>query len=132
MTSPRPRRFHRTVDGILLLDKPLGLSSNEALQRVRGLYGALKAGHGGSLDPLASGVLPVALGIAARWPAIKITTRQLLALKPGEILDLSPELAEKVELRIGQLTKFNGRLGTHQNKWAIQITEGVKSARVTG
>ncbi|MET0657926.1 MAG: tRNA pseudouridine(55) synthase TruB [Steroidobacteraceae bacterium] len=66
MTASRPRRFHRTVDGILLLDKPLGLSSNEALQRVRGLYGALKAGHGGSLDPLASGLLPVCFGQATK------------------------------------------------------------------
>lgn len=66
MTSSRPRRFHRVVDGILLLDKPLGLSSNAALQRVRGLYGALKAGHGGSLDPLASGLLPVCFGQATK------------------------------------------------------------------
>ena len=66
MSIPRPRRFHRVVDGILLLDKPLGLSSNEALQRVRALYGALKAGHGGSLDPLASGMLPVCFGQATK------------------------------------------------------------------
>ncbi|MGH8231338.1 MAG: tRNA pseudouridine(55) synthase TruB, partial [Steroidobacteraceae bacterium] len=45
--------------GVLLLDKPLGLSSNAALQRVRRLAGALKAGHTGSLDPLATGMLPI-------------------------------------------------------------------------
>jgi tRNA pseudouridine55 synthase len=60
------RRFHRDVDGILLLDKPLGVSSNAALQQVRVLFGAIKAGHAGSLDPLASGLLPVCFGQATK------------------------------------------------------------------
>lgn len=63
---PMTRRFYREVDGILLLDKPLGLSSNAALQQARGLFGALKAGHAGSLDPLASGLLPVCFGQATK------------------------------------------------------------------
>lgn len=54
-------------DGVVLLDKPVGLSSNIALQRVRRLFGARKAGHTGSLDPLASGLLPVCLGQATRF-----------------------------------------------------------------
>jgi tRNA pseudouridine55 synthase len=62
----KARRFHRDVDGILLLDKPLGLSSNTALQRARGLFGAIKAGHAGSLDPLASGLLPICFGQATK------------------------------------------------------------------
>src|SRR3712207_6502742 len=65
-TDLRPKRFHRDVSGILLLDKPLGLSSNAALQEVRVLFGALKAGHAGSLDPLASGALPVCFGQATK------------------------------------------------------------------
>jgi tRNA pseudouridine55 synthase len=52
--------------GILLLDKPLGLSSNAALQRIRRLAGGIKAGHTGSLDPLATGMLPICLGEATR------------------------------------------------------------------
>jgi tRNA pseudouridine55 synthase len=52
--------------GILLLDKPLGLSSNQALQRVRRAFGGAKAGHTGSLDPLASGMLPVCVGEATK------------------------------------------------------------------
>ena len=52
--------------GVLLLDKPVGLSSNAALQRVRRLAGGVKAGHCGSLDPLASGMLPICLGEATR------------------------------------------------------------------
>ena len=54
------------VDGILLLDKPLGLSSNAALQRVRRALGGVKAGHTGSLDPLASGMLPICIGEATK------------------------------------------------------------------
>ena len=60
-------RSYRDVDGILLLDKPLGLSSNQALQQVRRLYQARKAGHCGSLDPLATGVLPICLGEATKF-----------------------------------------------------------------
>jgi tRNA pseudouridine55 synthase len=54
------------VTGIVVLDKPLGLSSNTALQRVRHLFQAAKAGHTGSLDPLATGVLPICLGEATK------------------------------------------------------------------
>ena len=61
-----PVRRWRDVDGILLFDKPVGMSSNAALQRVRRLYGARKAGHTGSLDPLASGLLPVCFGQATK------------------------------------------------------------------
>lgn len=55
-----------SVCGVLLLDKPAGLSSNAALQRVRRLLGADKAGHVGSLDPLATGMLPICLGEATK------------------------------------------------------------------
>jgi tRNA pseudouridine55 synthase len=56
----------RSLIGLLLLDKPVGLSSNAALQRVRRLAGGIRAGHCGSLDPLASGMLPICLGEATR------------------------------------------------------------------
>jgi len=56
----------RRLDGILLLDKPQGLSSNQALQRVRHLFRADKGGHTGSLDPLATGLLPVCFGEATK------------------------------------------------------------------
>lgn len=66
----RKRRARgRPVDGILLLDKPLGLSSNHALQRVKRLFDARKAGHTGSLDPLADGMLPICLGNATKLSA---------------------------------------------------------------
>jgi tRNA pseudouridine55 synthase len=62
----KPRGF-RDVDGILLLDKPVGISSNKALQNVRHQFKANKAGHTGSLDPLASGLLPICFGEATKF-----------------------------------------------------------------
>jgi tRNA pseudouridine55 synthase len=55
------------VDGILLLDKPEGITSNDALQQARKLLGAQKAGHTGSLDPIATGLLPLCFGATTRW-----------------------------------------------------------------
>ena len=63
------RKKGNDVDGILLLDKPLGRSSNAALQKVRYLFNAKKAGHTGSLDPLATGVLPICFGQASKVTA---------------------------------------------------------------
>ena len=60
------RRTFRDIHGILLLDKPLGLSSNQALQTARRLVGAAKGGHTGSLDPLATGLLPLCFGEATK------------------------------------------------------------------
>ncbi|MCB4810600.1 tRNA pseudouridine(55) synthase TruB [Methylovorus menthalis] len=61
------KRIKRDISGILLLDKPLGISSNQALQIVKRLFQAAKAGHTGSLDPLASGLLPICLGEATKF-----------------------------------------------------------------
>jgi len=63
---PADRPPKRTVDGILLLDKPVGITSNRALQMAKRLYQARKAGHTGSLDPLASGMLPLCFGQATK------------------------------------------------------------------
>lgn len=62
-----PRAVRNGIHGVLLLDKPPGLSSNVALQRVRRLFGWAKAGHTGTLDPLATGLLPVCLGEATKF-----------------------------------------------------------------
>ncbi len=66
MTRRNRRRSGRNVAGILLLDKPEGLTSNAALQHVKSLYRARKAGHTGSLDPIATGLLPVCFGEATK------------------------------------------------------------------
>lgn len=65
MSAPRSKR--RDIDGVLIFDKPLGMTSNAALQKVRWLFNAAKGGHTGSLDPLASGVLPLCLGEATKF-----------------------------------------------------------------
>lgn len=61
------KRIKRNVNGVLLLDKPLGFSSNQALQKVKWLFSAAKAGHTGTLDPLATGLLPICLGEATKF-----------------------------------------------------------------
>ena len=66
MHAPRTRVQRRPVHGVLLLDKPLGLSSNQALQKAKWLLRAEKAGHTGTLDPLATGVLPICFGAATK------------------------------------------------------------------
>lgn len=63
----RTARSTQPVDGVLLLDKPIGITSNAAIQRVKRLFNAAKAGHVGTLDPLASGLLPVCLGEATKF-----------------------------------------------------------------
>lgn len=67
-TIPRPVQW-RALDGVVLLDKPVGLTSNQALQAVRRLFGASKGGHTGTLDPFATGVLPLCLGEATKFSA---------------------------------------------------------------
>ena len=62
----------RAVHGVLLLDKPLGLSSNQALQQAKRLYRAEKAGHTGTLDPLASGLLPLCFGAATKFAQVSL------------------------------------------------------------
>ncbi|MDE1463259.1 tRNA pseudouridine(55) synthase TruB [Spartinivicinus poritis] len=63
----RRRQRGRPISGIILVDKPQGLTSNQVLQQVKRLFGAAKAGHTGSLDPLATGVLPICLGEATKY-----------------------------------------------------------------
>ena len=80
------RRAWRRVDGVLLLDKPVGLSSNHALQRARRLYAAAKGGHTGTLDPLASGLLPLCFGEATKFA--------------GELLDADKRYVARLRLGV--------------------------------
>ena len=70
--TPRARVQRRPVHGVLLLDKPLGLSSNQALQKAKWLLRAEQAGHTGTLDPLASGVLPLCFGAATKFSGLHL------------------------------------------------------------
>ena len=72
MQAPRTRVQRRPVHGVLLLDKPLGLSSNNALQKAKWLLRAEKAGHTGTLDPLATGVLPLCFGAATKFSQLHL------------------------------------------------------------
>ncbi len=121
MSAPtRPRPEWRTVDGIVLLDKPEGLSSNQALQRVRRLYRARKAGHTGSLDPLASGVLPLCFGQATKVAGFLLdadkTYRATLALgtrtttgdREGEVAERLPVPALDAATVAAALARFLG------------------------
>jgi tRNA pseudouridine55 synthase len=98
----RRRRSGRNVQGILLLDKPVGMTSNAALQRAKRLFQAQKAGHTGSLDPLADGLLPVCFGAATKvsaflldadkryWVRIKLGVTTTTADAEGEVVATRP------------------------------------------
>jgi len=73
VTPPQRARVpRRALHGVLLLDKPVGLSSNDALQKAKRLYRAEKAGHTGTLDPLASGLLPLCFGAATKFSQVSL------------------------------------------------------------
>jgi tRNA pseudouridine55 synthase len=90
------------VRGILLLDKPTGMTSNDALQKVKRLYKAQKAGHTGSLDPLADGLLPICFGAATKisaflldadkhyWVRVKLGVTTNTADSEGDVLETRP------------------------------------------
>ena len=117
-----PRRH---VDGILLLDKPVGWSSNQALQRVKYLYRAQKAGHTGSLDPLATGMLPLCFGQATKLSSFmldadktyRVTGRLGMRTATGDaegecIYEASPEdVARVTTARLADvLNQFRGEI----------------------
>ena len=115
-----PARWRR-VDGVLLLDKPVGVSSNVALQRARRLLEALKAGHTGTLDPLASGLLPICFGEATKFSQVlldapkryRATVRFGVATSTGdaegEIIQRSPTEVDRDAIETG-LVRFVGRI----------------------
>ena len=115
------KRIRRNVSGILVLDKPRGMSSNQALQKVRCLLNAEKAGHTGSLDPLATGVLPLCFGEATKFSQYLLdadkgyeTVAQLgVTTTTG---DAEGEVLERREVTVGrdaveaQLPRFRGEI----------------------
>ena len=109
------------IDGALLLDKPLGLSSNAALQKAKRLYGAAKAGHAGTLDPLASGLLMVLFGEATKFagPLLDADKEYVATLKLGERTstgDAEGEVLERKPVNVTEqaigpvLDRFRGEL----------------------
>ena len=116
---PRKRRI---VDGILLLDKPLGVSSNRALQQVRWLYGAAKGGHTGSLDPLATGLLPLCFGQATKVCSYlldadksyevvcRFGARTATGDREGEVVETGPTDIERLAALPAVLERFIGEI----------------------
>jgi tRNA pseudouridine55 synthase len=105
MSAQEPRASAlKDVHGILLLDKPLGLSSAAAVARTKRLFAARKAGHTGSLDPLATGMLPICLGEATKFGALMLEADKTyrLTLRLGErtpSADLESAVIERRELK---------------------------------
>ncbi|HHH45002.1 MAG TPA: tRNA pseudouridine(55) synthase TruB [Gammaproteobacteria bacterium] len=118
----RRRVRGRDVNGILLLDKPSGITSNDALQQVKRLYYAKKAGHTGSLDPLASGVLPICMGEATKVSAFlldadkryqvrcQLGVRTTTGDAEGEVVETRPVLPWNAEQLETVLDAFRGHI----------------------
>ena len=118
----RRRAQGRRVDGILLLDKALGLSSNAALQEVKRLYYARKAGHTGSLDPLASGMLPICFGEATKLSGFLLDADKSYLVKAklgeksrtgdaeGEIIERKPYDTITRPLLLKAIERFHGEV----------------------
>jgi tRNA pseudouridine55 synthase len=115
------RRQRRSLHGVLLLDKPVGLSSNDALQKAKRLFDAEKAGHTGTLDPLASGLLPLCFGAATKFSQASLDAdkRYTATLGLGVTTttgDLEGEVVERREVRLNRaaidavLQRFTGAL----------------------
>ena len=100
-------RIFRPLDGVLLFDKPLELSSNDALQKVRRLFQAEKAGHTGTLDPLATGLLPICFGEATKFS---------MAL-------LDADKTYRALLRLGQTTTTGDAEGEITAEHPVEVTQ---------
>src|SRR5574340_1056590 len=113
------QRIFRPLDGVLLFDKPLELSSNSALQKVRRLFRAEKAGHTGTLDPLATGLLPVCFGEATKFTnalldadkcyraTIRLGQRTSTGDAEGEVIETRPVAVGEAQV-LATLAKFMG------------------------
>src|SRR2546425_13373546 len=114
------------MDGALLLDKPIGVSSNRVLQDVKKIFGARKAGHAGTLDPLASGLLVVLFGEATKFagPQLDADKEYLATLKLGErtsTADAEGRLLEKkaVEVSNDAVRSEERRVGKEcRSRWS--------------
>ena len=127
------KRKGEKVDGWVVLDKPLGLGSTPAVSRVRRLFGAQKAGHGGTLDPLATGVLPIALGEATKTVPFVMDGRKQyrFTLRFGEARsteDLEGEVTATSPVRPGEaairaaLPAFLGTIEQrHDGRFKVQV-----------
>ena len=101
------KRIKRNVNGVLLIDKPIGFSSNQALQKAKWLYQAAKAGHTGTLDPLATGLLPLCFGEATKFAHYLTDADKtyVATLKLGATTNTGDAEGEILETRAVNVTK---------------------------
>ncbi|CUX96112.1 tRNA pseudouridine synthase B [Candidatus Gullanella endobia] len=113
----RQNRYGRNINGIILIDKPFGISSNDLLQKIKWLFRANKAGHTGALDPLATGVLPICLGEATKFSQYLLDAdkRYRVTAKLGERTDTSDSEGHTISIRPVSLDKM--RLETTLNSF---------------
>ncbi len=152
------RRPKKNIDGILLLDKPLGFSSNQALQKVKHLFQAAKAGHTGTLDPLATGLLPICLGEATKFAqyvtdadktyiaTVKFGATTTTGDAEGEVLNQSPvtfdfqTLENTCQTFLGEVTqippmysalKFEGKALYEYARAGVEIERKARQVTIT-
>ncbi|UAX42958.1 tRNA pseudouridine(55) synthase TruB [Pasteurella canis] len=103
----KPRKRGRDIDGVFLLDKPQGISSNDIMQKVKHLFQANKAGHTGALDPLATGMLPICFGEATKFSQFLLDAdkRYQVTAKLGERTDTSDAEGQVVQVRPVNITE---------------------------
>ena len=135
MNAPRTRVQRRPVHGVLLLDKPIQLSSNQALQKAKWLLRAEKAGHTGTLDPLATGVLPLCFGAATKFSQMHLdadkTYETVLALgvttttgdREGDVIE-KKQLACNLSDVIQTLQQFKGAISQTPPMYSALKHEG--------
>jgi len=114
--ADRPRILRRALHGVLLFDKPLGVSSNDALQEVKRLLRAEKAGHTGTLDPLATGLLPLCFGAATKFSQ----------------LGLEADKAYRATLRFGCTTSTGDTEGQVLTERAVAVSREAVEAACAG
>lgn len=130
----RPRRRGRDIHGVLLLDKPQGMSSNDVLQKVKRLYNANRAGHTGALDPLATGMLPICLGEATKFSQYLLDSdkRYRVVARLGQRTDTSDADGQIVQER--PVTFTRNSLPARWRRFAVTSNKSVDvlSAEVSG
>ena len=132
------RNKGRQVNGILLLNKALGVSSNKALQEVKHLYHAAKAGHTGTLDPLATGILPICFGEATKFTQFlldadkkySVTVRFGISTLSGDAGSKKISESGAINLNIEKinkaLPKFRGKILQIPSMYSALKHEGVR------
>lgn len=129
-------RKKNDIQGVLILDKPKGVSSNNILQRIRYIYGATKAGHTGALDPLATGMLPICFGETSKFTGILLESdkgyrvvahlgiRTNTSDREGEIVEEKEVTCNYHDIQKVIINNFIGRIKQQPTIWSALKYEG--------